>query len=688
MNRILFLAIVCLGTTAVSAQTRGITPEKLWDLGRVSLDAVSPNGEMVLYGVTRYNLEANKGNRDLYIIPADGGQVRKITAFEGSEYNAVFRPDGQKIGFLSGESGSSQLWEMNPDGSDLHQVSDIEGGMTGFKYSPTGDKILFTQEVKIDANMQERYPDLPLADARVIDNLMYRHWNEWEDGYYSHVFLMDYEEGSLTGEPMDIMEGERFDSPLKPFGGLEQIAWSPDGFVVAYTCKKLNGLDYATSTDSDIYLYDLQANSTSNLTEGMPGYDMNPAFSPDGTTIAWNSMKKAGYESDRNRLFVATIGTSDVRELSAALDQNCNGPAWSNDGSKIYFTSEIQGTIQLCSLEAEDGAYAAITSGDHNIYGFGETKNGFVVDRVTISSPAELYKVDDKGKLEAITTTNESILATVKMGNVEKRMVKATDGEEILTWVIYPPDFDESKEYPTLLYCQGGPQATVSQFFSYRWNFQLMAASGYIVVAPNRRGLPSFGQQWNKDISLDWGGQAMDDLLSAIDDVKEEPYVDADRLGAVGASFGGYSVYWLAGNHEERFKAFISHCGLFNLESWYGTTEELFFANQDIGGPYWEENRNTNTSYQIHSPHNYVGNWDTPILVIHSEKDFRVPIGEGIQAFHAAQIQGIPSRFLYFPNEGHWVLKPQNGLLWHRVFFEWLEDYLGEEEMREMEEEE
>lgn len=688
MNRILLLAICCLGVSAVSAQTRGITPEKLWDLGRVSMDDVSPDGKMVLYGVTRYDLVANKGNRDLYIIPAEGGQVRKITAFEGSEYNAVFRPDGQKIGFLSGESGSSQLWEMNPDGSDLHQVSDIEGGMTGFKYSPTGDKILFTQEVKIDANMQERYPDLPLADARVIDNLMYRHWNEWEDGYYSHVFLMDYENGALSGEPMDIMEGERFDAPLKPFGGMEQIAWSPDGFVVAYTCKKLNGLEYATSTDSDIYLYDLQANSTSNLTEGMNGYDMNPAFSPDGKTIAWNSMKKAGYESDRNRLFVATLGTSDVRELSAALDQNCNGPAWSNDGSTLCFTSEIQGTIQLCSLEADGAKYAQITSGDHNIYGFGETKNGFVVDRVTISSPAELYKVDDKGKLEAITTTNESILATVSMGKVEKRMVKATDGEEILTWVIYPPDFDESKEYPALLYCQGGPQSTVSQFFSYRWNFQLMAAAGYIVVAPNRRGLPSFGQQWNKDISLDWGGQAMDDLLSAIDDVKEEPYVDADRLGAVGASFGGYSVYWLAGNHEERFKAFISHCGLFNLESWYGTTEELFFANQDVGGPYWEANRNTNTSYQIHSPHNYVGNWDTPILVIHSEKDFRVPIGEGIQAFHAAQIQGIPSRFLYFPNEGHWVLKPQNGMLWHRVFFEWLEEYLGEEEMREMEEEE
>lgn len=684
----MLLVLCCLSATVATAQTRGLTPEKLWDLGRVSLSAVSPDGEMVLYGVTKYDLEANRGNRDLYIIPAKGGQVRKITAFDGSEYNAVFRPDGQKIGFLSGESGSSQLWEMNLDGSDLTQVSDVEGGMTGFLYSPTGDKILFTQEVKIDASMQERYPDLPLAEARVIDDLMYRHWNEWEDGYYSHIFLMDYEDGAVSGDPLDIMEGERFDAPLKPFGGMEQIAWSADGFVVAYTCKKMNGLDYATSTDSDIYLYDLQANTTTNMTEGMTGYDMNPAFSPDGTSIAWNSMEKAGYESDRNRLFVATLGTAEVRELSAALDQNCNGPVWSNDNAHLYFTSELQGTIQLCGIEVEGAKYAQITSGEHNVYGFGETKDGFVVDRVSMSSPAELYTVDSKGNMEAITSTNQSILSTVKMGKVEKRMVKATDGEEILTWVIYPPDFDESKEYPALLYCQGGPQSTVSQFFSYRWNFQLMAAAGYVVVAPNRRGLPSFGQQWNEDISLDWGGQAMDDLLSAIDDVKEEPYVDEDRLGAVGASFGGYSVYWLAGNHDERFKAFISHCGLFNLESWYGTTEELFFANQDIGGPYWDQNRNTNTSYQIHSPHTYVGNWDTPILVIHSEKDFRVPIGEGIQAFHAAQIQGVPSRFLYFPKEGHWVLKPQNGLLWHRVFFEWLEEYLAEEDLREMEEEE
>ena len=676
-KKLLFVAGI-LATFSAIAQTGRLTPEKLWQLGRVSIDAVSPDGESVLYGVTRYNLEANRGNRDLFIIPADGGQVRKITAFEGSEYNGKFRPDGKRIGFISGESGSAQLWEMNPDGSDMKQVTNIEGGITGFYYSPAGDKLLFTQEVKIDATLTELYPDLPKADARIIDDLMYRHWNEWEDGYYSHIFLVEYDNGAIKGEPLDIMKGERFDAPLKPFGGMEQIAWSPNGFLVAYTCKKLTGADYAVSTNSDIYLYDLQAEKTTNLTEGMPGYDMNPAFSPDSKFIVWNSMEKAGYESDRNRIFLAEPGKADRHEVTAGLDQNANTPVWSEDGKELYFTSEIQGTIQLCAMTVGEEKYRQITDGAHNINAFEQTKKGFVVEKVSISSPAELYKLDSKGKLEAITTTNESILAPIAMGKVEKRMVKATDGEEILTWVIYPPDFDESKEYPALLYCQGGPQSTVSQFFSYRWNFQLMAAKGYIVVAPNRRGLPSFGQQWNEDISLDWGGQAMDDLLSAIDDVKQEPYVDDNRLGAVGASFGGYSVYWLAGNHEKRFKALISHCGLFNLESWYGSTEELFFANQDVGGAYWDLNRNTNTSYQIHSPHKYVGNWDAPILVIHGEKDFRVPIGEGIQAFQAAQLQGVPSRFLYFPNEGHWVMGPQNGLLWHRVFFDWLDRWLAE----------
>ncbi|MCB0843446.1 MAG: S9 family peptidase [Bacteroidetes bacterium] len=675
------LVLVCsfLLMNGVSAQSGRLTPEKLWELGRVSLDDVSPDGSQVVYGITRYNLPANKGNRDLYLINSDGGNVKKITAFEGSESQARWRPDGKRIGFLSAESGSRQLWEMNPDGSDKKQVSDIEGGITGFLYSPSGDKILFTKNVKLDKTVNELYPDLPKANARIIDDLMYRHWDSWHDYEYSHVFFMEYNNGSVSGEPKDIMSGEPYDSPLNPFGGIEEIAWSPDGFTIAYTCKKLTGKEYAQSTNSEIYLYDLQADKTTNLTEGMNGYDKEPVFSRDGKYLAWNSMEKAGFESDRNRIFVMNMTSFEKTEITAGLDQDANHPQWSRDGKSIYFITGVQATYQIASIEIESRKLTQLTTGQHNYGSFAIAKNGIVASRMTMSEPSELFFIDfKKGEQKQITKTNEPILNSISMGKVEKRMIKTTDEKEMLTWVIYPPDFDSTKSYPTLLYCQGGPQSAVSQFFSYRWNFQLMAANGYIVVAPNRRGLPSFGRRWNDQISEDWGGQAMKDYFSAIDEVAKEDFVDNDRLGAVGASFGGYSVYWLAGNHEKRFKAFISHCGLFNMESWYGTTEELFFANHDIGGPYWE--LKPNATYKLHSPHLYVRNWDTPILVIHNEKDFRVPLGEGMQAFQAARLQDIPARFLYYPEEGHWVLQPQNGVLWHRVFFDWLERYLSKDE--------
>ncbi|WNJ19467.1 S9 family peptidase [Pontibacter sp. G13] len=679
MKRLL-IAASALFVGALHAQPSDVlTPEKLWELGRVSLDDVSADGQHVIYGVSSYELSENKGNRDLYVIPAEGGKVRKITAFEGSEYNSRIHPAGNKIGFLSRESGSTQLWEMNLDGSDKHQVSHIEGGVTGFEYAPSGDRVLFTKVVKLDQTVQDIYPDLPHADARIIDDLMYRHWDEWHDYSYSHIFVSDYEDGELTGELKDIMEGERFDAPLNPFGGIEQIAFSPNGYFIAYTSKKVSGKEYATSTDSDIYLYDVQGDKTTNLTDGMDGYDMEPVFSPNGQLIAWNSMETPGFESDRNRIFVMNLSGGDKRELTVGLDRDANHPHWSQDGETIYCLTGEQATYQLASINVETADFSMMTSGDHNYTSFGVTEKGLVASRMDMSTPTELFFVDKKGESAQITFTNEAMLKSLKMGNIEKRMIETTDGEQMLTWVIYPPNFDPKKKYPTLLYCQGGPQSAVSQFFSYRWNFQLMAANDYIIVAPNRRGLPSFGRKWNDEISGDWGGQAMEDYLSAIDAVAEEDFVDNDNLGAIGASYGGYSVYWLAGNHDKRFKTFISHCGLFNLESWYATTEELFFANQDIGGAYWEVK--PNPSYKLHSPHLYVGNWDSPILVIHGEKDFRVPVGEGMQAFNAAQIQDIPSRFLYFPNEGHWVLSPQNGVLWHRVFFEWLDQWLKTDDM-------
>lgn len=663
-----FLTILCLCmVTLIMAQENRLTPEALWSFGRVSLYDVSPDEQHVLYGVTYYDIAENKGSRDLYLIKKDGqdkGVAKQLTKTPESEGGAQFRPDGKKIGYLKG----GYLWEMNPDGSEQKQVSTFK--MNGFKYSPAGDNVLYIQDVKYNKTTQEMYPDLPKADARIIDDLMYRHWDHWEDESFSNVFVAPYQEGKMSDAGTNII-AEPFDTPLSPFGGMEQINWSSDGKQIAYVSKKLKGKEYATSTNSDIYLYDLTTKKTTNLTADNKGYDLDPVFSPDGKYLAWTSMEKDGYESDRYRIMIVGLQRRGQKEITQGWDFNAHSPQWSKDGASMFFTSETQGTQQLFQINMSDGKINQITIGTHNIYGFVPTKNSVVATRASMSMPHEVVNIPlASGKIRQLTFVNKDQLAKTKMGKVESRIVKTTDGKDMLVWVIYPPDFDENKKYPALLYCQGGPQSQVSQFWSYRWNFQMMAANDYIVVAPNRRGLPGFGTEWNEQISGDWGGQAQSDLLAAIDEVKKEPYVNEDKLGAVGASYGGYSVYWLAGNHNKRFKSFVSHCGLFNLESWYGTTEESFFANQDIGGAYWE--KDAPKSYEEFSPHKYVGNWDTPILVIHGEKDFRVPVGEGMQAFNAAQMQDIPSRFLYFPDENHWVLTPQNGILWQRVFFDWL----------------
>ncbi len=655
-----------------------LTPETLWSLRRVSGPAMSPDGTQFVYGVRVYDIEENRGNTDLFLLSVNGGEPVQLTDTPGSEFNYVWRPDGERIGFLSALSGSVQLWEMNPDGSAVRQISDIAGGISNFAYSPTGDHISFTRAVKLDQTIHDIYPDLPKADARVMDQLMYRHWDTWHDYAYGHLFIAEYSDGEI-GEPLDLMPGERYDTPLNPFGGGEQIGWSADGRSIAYTSKKVVGTAYAVSTNSDIYVYDIATGNTANLTQGMMGYDTEPVFSPDGRYLAWLSMERDGYEADRNRLFVRDLQNGVNRELTIGFDQDAHGPAWSNDSRTIHFTSETQGTIQLFAATAADGTIEQMTEGQFNYGGFGVSGTGsdasLIVSRTSMSAAADIYNLSTaSGQVTQLTFANKDILDSIELGKVEPRWVTTTDGKEMLTWVIYPPGFDPNRQYPALLYCQGGPQGTVSQFFSYRWNFQMMAANGYVVVAPNRRGVPSFGQEWKEQISGDWGGQAMQDLLSAIDDIATEPYVDAERLGAVGASFGGYSVFWLAGNHEGRFKAFISHDGAFNLEAMYGATEEIFFPNFDLDGAYWDNP----TSYEQFSPHNFVGNWDTPMLVIHGQKDFRLPVTESMQAFTAAQLKGIPSRFLYFPEESHWVLSAQNGILWQRVFFDWLGRYLKE----------
>lgn len=673
MYRKFFTVSMLFLSVAGFAQDK-MTPELLWKLGRVSGETLSPDGKKIIYGITKYNLEADKGNRDLYAIPVKGGDPVQLTNMEGSEYEAQYRPDGKKIGFIS----KGQIWEMNPDGSGAKQVTSIEGGISHFKYSPDGSKVAYTTEVKLDQNIHDKYPNLKKANAMVIDDLMYRHWDHWSDDKYSHVFVADYSNGAVTNA-VDIMKGQRFDTPLQPFGGGEDFIWSRDGKSIVYVSKKLSGKAYATSTNSEIYEYDLASKMTKNLSDRFMGYDMQPSFSPDGKYLAWTSMARDGYESDKNDLVILNRESNERYIVTKPWDNTVSSFAWDAKSKKVYIHAGHEATYQLFELEItskEGDKPKMITSGDHNIgHIIGQSGGNLIATQQDMNHANEIYSYNSSnGKSKQITHVNDKIYNSIKLSKIEKRWVNTFDDKKMLVWMIFPPDFDPKKKYPTLLYCQGGPQSAVSQFYSFRWNFQLMAAKGYIVVAPNRRGLPSFGKDWNEVISKDWGGGPMIDYKIAIDQASAEPYVDNDRLGAVGASYGGYSVYMLAGIHEGRFKSFISHCGLFNLDSWYGSTEELFFANWDIGGAYWQAPQPK--SYQEHSPHKYVGQWDTPIMVIHGGKDFRVPENQGMEAFQAAQLKGIKSRFLYFPNEGHWVLRPQNGIIWHSEFFKWLKETL------------
>ena len=653
-----------------------MTPEVLWSFGRLGEPRVSPGGEHVLYSVTYFNIEENRPYRDIYLAPVSGGESKNLTNSATNEFNAVWRPDGKKIGYLSPASGSVQLWEMNPDGSGAKQVSEIDGGISGFSYSPDFSKIYYIKSVKLDRDIHDLFPDLPKANARLENDLMYRHWDQWHDYTYQHIFIADYADGKV-GEGIDIMEGERFDSPMKPFGGTEQITWSRDGKILAYTCKKKTGKEYSLSTNSDIYFYDISTGKTTNFTEGMMGYDQNPVFSPDGKYLAWESMERDGYESDKTRLFVANIETGEKKDYTANFDQDAHNLCWNSESNAIYFISDIHATDEIFKLNLARESIERITEGVHNYLTVEPAGSKLVAQKVSMSQPAELYLVEpETGTDQPLTSVNKGILDQLTMGKVEERWLETTDGKQMHTWVIYPPHFDPAKKYPALLYCQGGPQGTVSQFWSYRWNFQMMAANGYIIVAPNRRGLPGFGQEWNEQISKDYGGQNIKDYLTAIDEVAKEPFVDETRLGAVGASYGGFSVFFLAGNHDGRFKAFISHDGMFNFEHQYLTTEEMWFVNWDIGGPFWErDNAAAQRSYTF-SPHKFVQNWDTPILVIHGEKDFRVPPDQGMAAFNAAVLKDIPAQFLYFPEENHWVLQAQNGILWQRVFFNWLDKWL------------
>jgi dipeptidyl aminopeptidase/acylaminoacyl peptidase len=652
-----------------------MTPEVLWAFGRVSGQEVSPDGKTVMYGVSYYSIDQNKGNRELYSVDINGDNVKQLTHSLKSEFNAVWRPDGKKIGFLTSEGGTVQLWEMNPDGNDRTQISNIKGGITGFKYSPDQTKILYTKEVPIKNKFADLYDGLPQASGRLMDDLMYRHWDHWVDSY-SHVFYADYD-GVKVWNDKDILNDEPYHSPLSPFGGIEQIDWSADSKSIAYTCKKLTGKAATLSTNSDIYIYDTETGKTENMTEGNMGFDVAPLYSPDGNYIAWESMERDGYESDQNRLFVYNTRTGEKIYASEGFDQNVGSLLWAEDSKSIYFTSDWHGTFQIYKYDIEAGSIKKLTEGMHDYRSVALANDKLIATRCSMSMPTELYSVDPKnGNAEQITFTNKDLLGKITMGKVEERWMKTHDGKDMLTMIIYPPHFDANKKYPALLYCKGGPQGPLSQNFHYRWNYQLMAANDYIIVAPNRRGVSGFGQAWQEQISGDYHGKSMQDYLTAIDEMAKEPFIDENRLGAVGASAGGYAVFYLAGNHKKRFKAFIAHDGIFNEEAQYLETEEMWFENWDKGGSFWDKDNKVAKEAYDHSPHKYIQNWDTPILIIHGELDYRIAYTQGMTAFNGAVLRDVPAEFLYFPDENHWVLKPQNGILWQRTFFNWLDKWL------------
>jgi dipeptidyl aminopeptidase/acylaminoacyl peptidase len=694
-NALIFTAALAALTFSASAQsdqasgkTEVMTPQKLWELGRVSLDDVSENG-LVLYGITHYDTDANRGNRDLYLGELATGEYTVLAETKASEYGAFFLRGGERYGYFFG--GQLLLAKVNGGMTELPTIlTDVEGGMGDAKVVELNDGrllVAFVTRVQMDQTPAQRHPEAPKANYAVYDDLMYRHWDSWTDYSYNHIAYMvvDPSKTSWTGKFTDIMAGEKVHSPLPPFGGAESFDISPDGRFIVYASKKTeNGKEFTLHTDSKLYLYDRETGRTSTL-NGLGGYDNHPTFSPDGKWLAFVAMPEDGYESDVNQLYIVDVASAgEKRALQPVVAaEYINDFKWASSSCIIY-NETTEGTQQLRRLDLMTGKnglaakkVTALTSGDYNYGGFGVSGNTVIAERQDQNHATELYLLNAKKEdvaAKSFTSENASLYEDLAMGKIEKRWISTSDGGKMLTWVFFPPNFDPEKKYPTLLYCQGGPQSAVSAFYSYRWNFQLMAAQGYIVIAPNRHGVPGFGKEWNEQISGDWGGQAMRDYLAAVDTLAKEPYVDANKLGAVGASYGGYSVYMLAGIHENRFKALISHCGLFDMKSWYLTTEEMFFANKDVGGPYWTAE--VPKAYTDYNPMNFVQNWTAPLLVIHGGNDFRVPVNQGMEAYQAAQLRGIPSRFLYFPEEGHWVLSPQNGLVWHSEFFSWLDTWL------------
>ena len=694
-----------IGKSDIKVENRRMSPEVLWAMGRISGYAVSPDTKTGVYQVGYYSVEQNKSHHVLYTMNIDGSNQRLLTTSSKSETDATWIDGGRRIAFLS----EGQLWSMNVDGTDRKQLTNSEIDIEGYSFSPDGTKVILIKSLPYYGAIAKKPADLPNTTGRLVNDLNYRHWDHYVETI-AHPFLADVTENGVN-DGIDIMEGEPYECPVAPFGGIEQLSWSPDSKSIAYSSKKCEGVQYAISTDSDIYLYNISTGKTKNLCkpEGYVepaidptksiaaqkinhlngdynvGYDTNPQFSPDGKQIAWLSMERCGYESDRNRLCVYTFESGKKEYVTEAFDSNVDGYVWADDKEARFYFIGVWHAVENIYAVTKKGTVKPVTDfcADFGSIQLVGNKKQLIAERHDYFHPADLYLVTpgkDATKTQTVQITNENkyILDQLDAGSCEEHWVKTTNGEDMLYWAVLPPNFDPNKKYPTLLFCEGGPQSPVSQFWSYRWNFMIMASQGYVIIAPNRHGLPGFGTKWNEQVSGDWTGQCMKDYLTAIDDACEKlPYVDKDRLGCVGASFGGFSVYYLAGHHEKRFKAFISHDGAFNLESMYTDTEEVWFSNWEYEDAFWNKDASLNAkrTYE-NSPHKFVDKWDTPILCIQGEKDYRINTNQGLGAFNAAKLQGVPAQLLVFPDENHWVLKPQNGILWQRTFFGWLDKWL------------
>ena len=696
-----------IGKSDIKVESGLMTPEELWAMGRIATATASPDGKQIAYQVGYYSVKENKGHQVLCLVDANGKNNRQLTTAATSETDPAWIEQGRRIAYLSG----GEVWAMKADGTGREQLSNSGGSIEAFKFSPDGKKVILIKSIPYNGIIKKNPDDLPLATGRLATDLMYRHWDHYVESI-QHPFVADVTESGIS-EGEDIMKGEPYECPLAPFGGIEQLNWSRDSRQIAYTCRKKTGLQYAISTDADIYLYDIEGKTTVNLckpegykpvkvdpTRSMknqavnseenqknnPGYDTNPQFSPDGRYIAWQSMARDGYEADRNRLCVYDIAAKTKTYVTESFDSNVDAFCWGEDSKTLSFIGVWHGCVNIYQTNLK-GEVRQVTDDWADYVAIAPANDGkkLLALRQSMSVPTDIYIVDPgkepkKTKVEQVTEENKHILDQIATGKVQQRWVNTTDGKQMLCWIILPANFDPAKKYPTLLFCEGGPQTPVSQSWSYRWNFQIMAANGYVIVAPNRHGLPGFGHEWNEQVSGDWTGQCMDDYLAAIDDAAQNlPFVDRDRLGAVGASFGGFSVYYLAGHHEGRFKCFIAHDGAFNLESMYTDTEEAWFSNWEYEDAYWNKplSAAAKNTYE-NSPHRFVDKWDTPILCIHGEKDYRINYNQGMGAFNAARMRGIPAELLIFPDENHWVLKPQNGVLWQRTFFGWLDRWLKE----------